>query len=86
MQDVGRLPNEKREQDDEGTDHVVDVEDHADTVQEVVEEKDDGPPAPALFLKDDEPQSLIVSHDICSYKSCEAGIALNGHIILTETR
>ena len=64
MQDVGRLPNEKREQDDEGTDHVVDVEDHADTVQEVVQEEDHSPSTPTLFLKDQKPQSLIISHNV----------------------
>ena len=69
MKNVESFPKKEREQDDERTDDVVNIEDHTDAVKQIVKQKDHSPSTPALFLEDDEPQSLIISHDVCCEES-----------------
>ena len=79
------FPKKEREQDDERTDDVVNIEDHTDAVKQIVKQKDHSPSTPALFLEDDEPQPLIIPQDVCCNESPNHIIGVQGHVILTET-
>ena len=55
-------PYDKREEYQEGADDVVNIKDHADTVEKIIEQQDKSPPTPTLFLKNEKSESLIISY------------------------